>query len=65
MPLDRQTVSIALTQGLDTKSDPKQVIPGKLVTLENGYFKRTGSILKRPGYVPLPTSSVPATPMAS
>ena len=56
MPLDRQTVSIALTQGLDTKSDPKQVIPGKLVTLENGYFKRTGSILKRPGYVPLPTS---------
>jgi hypothetical protein len=58
MALDRQTVSIALTQGLDTKSDPKQVIPGKLVTLENGYFKRTGSILKRNGYTPLPTAIV-------
>lgn len=56
MALERQVVSIALTQGLDTKSDPKQIVPGKLVTLENAYFKRTGSLLKRPGYAPLPTS---------
>lgn len=40
-------------QGLDTKTDEKQVVPGKLTTLENGRFVSPGKISKRNGLTSL------------
>lgn len=53
MALQLQNVPISLAQGLDTKTDPKQVIPGKLITLENGIFTSLNRIKKRNGYAVL------------
>lgn len=50
MALPSQTLSVNFAQGVNTKADPKQVIPGKLLVLENGMFQETGLIEKRPGY---------------
>ena len=58
MALEKQKINIAFAQGVDTKSDPKQVIPGKLLTLENGVFQKTNSIIKRNGYAALSTSMI-------
>lgn len=57
MALEKQKINIAFAQGVDTKSDPKQVIPGKLLTLENGVFQKTNSIIKRHGYNALFTAT--------
>lgn len=48
--LQKQTISISLGQGVDTKTDPKQVVHGKLLELENGIFIKPQSITKRNGY---------------
>jgi hypothetical protein len=62
MPLDRQVVPIVLAQGVETKADPKAVIQGKLITLENGQFERPGSIRRHNGYEALPQTLIePAT----
>ena len=50
MALDKQTVSLSLVKGVDTKSDSKQQVPGSLVLLENGRFTSVGQIQKRPGH---------------
>lgn len=50
MALDRQNVVLNFGQGLDTKTDPKQVVQGKLLTLENGIFTSVGRIKKRKGF---------------
>src|ERR1700679_4285215 len=50
MALQKQVVPVPFTKGLDLKSDPKQVIMGKLLTLENGVFTSPGRIEKRNGY---------------
>lgn len=55
MAIPTQTISIALSKGLDTKSDPKQVIPASLLRLENGVFTAPNRIQKRNGFVPLTT----------
>lgn len=47
--LGRQVARVALGQGLDRKTDPKQVVPGRLLELENGVFTSPGSIRKRNG----------------
>ncbi len=49
MALIKQRIPISFTQGVDTKSDPKQVLPGRLLTLENGVFTSPGMIQKRNG----------------
>lgn len=51
--LQRQTISLPLAQGVETKTDPKQVEAGKLLELENGVFTKTRSIQKRNGNVSL------------
>lgn len=48
--LAKQTVLIALGQGVDTKSDSKVVPAGKLLKLLNGVFKKKNRIDKRNGY---------------
>ena len=50
MALDRQNISVNFSQGVDTKTDPKQVVQGKLLNLENGAFTSTGRIKKRKGF---------------
>src|ERR1700677_54530 len=50
MALQRQVVPVPFAHGLDTKTDPKQVIQGKFLTLENGIFTSPGRIQKRNGY---------------
>ena len=51
--LDRQTVTLPFSQGVDTKTDPKQVPAGKLLELENGVFRSPGQLQKRNGHVKL------------
>ena len=48
--LTNQIIEIAFTEGVDLKTDPKLVIPSKLLNLENGVFVKGGTIQKRYGY---------------
>jgi hypothetical protein len=54
MPLDFQNVEVNWGKGLDQKSERKRIPPGKLQTLINGEFSKTGSVNKRAGYTDLP-----------
>lgn len=54
MPLAKTIVSVPLSAGVDTKTDSKQVGPGKLLTLENGVFTSPGKARKRNGYTVMP-----------
>lgn len=49
MPLQKQTISISFGQGVDTKTDPNQVLPGKLVSAQNIVFKTANEFQKRNG----------------
>lgn len=53
MALQKQPISINFSQGLDLKSDPKQVQPGKFLRLENTIFEKGGLLQKRNGYAEL------------
>lgn len=50
MALAKQVIPINFNGGLDTKTDAKTVLPGKLLLLENGYWKKANQISKRFGY---------------
>jgi hypothetical protein len=52
--LERQLVPILLTQGVETKADPKAVMAGKLLVLENAVFDRPGRLQRRNGYAGIP-----------
>lgn len=56
MALDKEIVPIQLGQGLDTKTDEKQVLPGKLTALSNGIFQTPKEIRKRNGFQALSQS---------
>lgn len=49
MALQRQTVSIPVAGGLDTKTDPFQTQLGSSLELENARFQKTGKLSKRFG----------------
>jgi len=53
MALQRQTLSIPISEGIDTKTDEKQVPAGKALALENVRFQKTGKLSKRFGLVAL------------
>lgn len=53
MALQKQVLSVPFAKALDTKTDPKQVVIGKFLTLENGVFTSPGRIRKRNGYMQL------------
>lgn len=55
MPLQKQPININFSQGLDLKSDPKQVQPGKFLGLRNTVFQKGGLLQKRNGYRQLPS----------
>ena len=65
MALEHQLVPIYFNQGVDTKTDPKMVLPGKLLALENGVFFKAGQIKKRYGYEHLGQSIVGSGSIAS
>jgi len=58
MALTKQKIPINLGQGIDTKTDNKHVLPGKLVKLKNGVFKKRGRIDKRNGHDLIPNNTV-------
>jgi len=53
MALQRQTLSIPISEGIDTKTDEKQVPAGKALALENVRFQKTGKLSKRFGLIAL------------
>lgn len=54
MPLEKQSLQLNFSQGLDTITDPYQVKAGKFLTLENVSFDKIGRFGKRNGYRNLP-----------
>jgi hypothetical protein len=50
MPLPKQTAQIPFVGGVDTKTDPKQVEPIKLLALENAHFDTLKQLSKRNGF---------------
>ena len=48
--LQKQAVPINFSQGIDTKSDPKQIPIGKFLNLENSVFTKAGLLQKRNGF---------------
>lgn len=56
--LQEQTLPIDFGQGLSNKTDPKLVVPGKMLRLENAVFTKMKRIQKRNGYVALSTSVI-------
>lgn len=57
--LQKQPLSINFSQGVDTKTDPFQLAPGKFLSLENSVFDKIGRLTKRNGYAaltPVPSS---------
>jgi hypothetical protein len=65
MALQFQNVPINFGQGLDTKTDKKLVVAGKLTDLENGVFTSGTTITKRNGYDALSTDSFDVSPITS
>lgn len=57
MAIQKQNVPINFSQGLDTKTDPLQVQPGKFLSLQNTIFTKGGLLQKRNGFSPLPSLS--------
>lgn len=51
-------VPIPFAGGIDTKTDPAQVAPGKLADLQNGVFRQTGAVGRRWGYEALGKSVI-------
>ena len=56
MPLNKQKVQLSIVDGLDTKTDEKNVLATKFLELENVVFTQTGSLTKRNGYNILSTN---------
>lgn len=61
MPLQEGTIQVPFAQGVDLKTDPKQVMPLKLLRLTNGLLTKPGKIVKRNGYDSLGNSVISST----
>lgn len=53
--IQKQSVNINFAEGLDTKTDPKQLSVGKFLTLQNSVFTQAGRLTKRNGFAKLTT----------
>ena len=51
--LNKTSIDIPFSQGLDTKTDPKRVTIGKFIDLQNTVFGKGGLLQKRNGYAEL------------
>lgn len=54
MALNKTAIPINFSQGLDLKSDDKQVALGKFLSLENSIFTKAGLLQKRNGFGGMP-----------
>jgi len=59
--MEKIKIPINVGQGLDTKSDPKHVVVGKLTVLENAVFQKKGRIDKRNGFNALGNETLAGT----
>jgi len=50
MALNKKSLELPLINGLDTKTDDKQVKVGKLLSAQNCEFRKPGKIMKRNGF---------------
>lgn len=50
MPLVPQNIPISFSQGLDTKTDPKQIVAGKMLVLRNVSMQSPQQFQKRAGF---------------
>lgn len=53
MALQKQELPINFSQGIETKTDPFQLSPGKFLSLQNSVFDIAGRLTKRNGFKPL------------
>lgn len=60
MPVQKQALNINFAQGLETKADPWQVEPGKMLEMVNTVFNKTGMLTKRNGFEGLASLPKPA-----
>lgn len=51
--IQEQVIPIDFGQGVDSKTDPKLVVPGKMLRLENAVFTNIKRVAKRNGYAAL------------
>lgn len=65
MPLDKKIIPISFAQGIETKSDPKQVIPGKMLELQNAVFTKSMQYTKRNGYDDIGSAGTAGSALAS
>jgi hypothetical protein len=65
MALQDQVIPIDAGMGLDTKTDPKLVVPGKFVQLENAVFTNAKRLSKRNGYSKMSNAIVNGTTLVS
>lgn len=57
--IQEQVIPIDFGQGVDTKTDPKAVVAGKFLRLENAVFTSPKRIAKRNGYTAVGTTTAP------
>lgn len=50
MALQKNSINIPFSQGLETKTDPKQISPGKFLRLVNKVFNKLNLLAKRNGF---------------
>lgn len=48
--LQKESLKLNFASGLDTKTDPLQVAPGKMLALQNAIFTKAGLLQKRNGF---------------
>lgn len=65
MALQKQNLSVPFGQGLDTKTDPFQVAPGRFISLENVIFNTGNLLTKRNGFPNLTALSDDSTRLAA
>lgn len=65
MALDKQTIPVALQQGINTKLDDKQQVQGSLKNLENAVFTKVNRINKRNGYLSLKMDTISGNALES
>lgn len=53
MAIQKTSLPINFAMGLDQKTDPFQVAPGKMLALQNSVFTKAGRLTKRNGFAPL------------
>lgn len=63
--LQKQVVPVNFGGGIDTKTDSKLVVPGKVLLLENAVFKKRNRYDKRNGNRKIPNVAVDGTAIAS